>query len=1128
MSGYNLGTASGRISIDGKGAALGFKVAQTAAGSFFDLIKYRVKEVQDLGKKMAGAGLAGTAGFGLAIKTAADFQQQMSGVAAVVNGTGDEMDALKQKALKLGADTSFSASEAASAIEELAKAGIGVEDILNGAAEGAVNLAAAGGVGLAEAATIASNAMNQFGIDASHVTDVADVLAGVANVSAADVDDLGQALQQSGAVAALAGLSFRDTSIALGEMADAGVRGSDAGTSLKTFLNRLIPVTDKQRAKFQELGLVTYRLADANKALRKLGLKQQKSMSGVNKVLDAYFDKAGLASSGTATMQRKIQDYLRANGAMRNAFFKTDGSIKGLKGIQDTLAKSLEGMTNEQKLATLQVLFGADAMRASAILANKGADGYAAYNDELAQTTAADVAKKRLDNLAGAIEEFRGSVETALITIGDVFLPMLKKFFEALTWLVNIFNKLPKGVKVAIAVLGALASSGLLVLGVFLAMLPILISIFAHFLLMRIITSITGGFRLFFATLKAGNGVLAATEAGALRTGGSLRVLTGRMLASSKAAVITGKAFLRMWAFITGPIGIAIGIILAIVGIGVLLYKKWKPFHDLVDKIAGILKEKLLAVWAALQPVLLAAWEALKKVGDFIVQSLLPVLVQVGKELFGKLMDGWRQISEAVLTQLLPALKDLWAKIQGDLIPAMISLWQAVQPVIKFVGGVLVVVFKVLAGILLWVGKMFIKYLLPIIIKVVGWLAGQLIDAVVGFIKAVIQVITGVVKLFSGLIDFFKGLFTGNWSKMWQGIKEIFVGIWDIIWGLLKAYWYVGFIKLLGLGFKAVFAIFKYGWKFILAIFKGAGKGIWAAVKWIGEFVWKLITGYFKLWINVFKWGWRFITKVVRGAINLVKSIIFGVFKIIKGIITRDIALIRNVFSRAWNFVKNRTVTAFTRIRDAVKNTIGGVVDFVKGLPGKIIDAVKGFGTLLYDAGRKLIQGLLDGLNSMIQPLKDGVSKIADIVGRFWPGSPVREGPLVSWNDGKTGEKLVDMLLTGIDTSKKDIYKSAGAMAGALSDGLAKHVKAVPVDSWYDFGKSNPTQPVGLRSNQPKQLPRHLWRDHSRIVDGTLKIDKSGKAWIKATAQDVYDNNDRGTQAHHRMRGLRVDNGGNP
>ena len=231
MGQVNLGTAEGRIVIDGSGAQSGFSTATTAAQAFFDTVADRVNEIQDVGDKLTKIGAVAAGGFGLAVNAAAGFEQRLSGIKAVSGATEAQMAAISDKALQLGADTKFSASEAAQAIEELVKAGISVDDALNGAADATVNLAAAGEIELPRAAEIAANAMSVFNLQASEMPHVADLIAGAANASAIDVEQFAQSLQQSGAAANLAGLSFDDLSVGIAAMGNAGIKGSDAGVA---------------------------------------------------------------------------------------------------------------------------------------------------------------------------------------------------------------------------------------------------------------------------------------------------------------------------------------------------------------------------------------------------------------------------------------------------------------------------------------------------------------------------------------------------------------------------------------------------------------------------------------------------------------------------------------------------------------------------------------------------------------------------------------------------------------------------------------------------------------------------------------------------------------------------------
>lgn len=340
--------------------------------------------------KLAGAvGVAAAAykTFDIAVgsvKKAMDFEAQLSSIQALTGATGDEMAKMSALALKMGASTKYNAMEAAQGIEELLKAGLTPATVQAGGLEAALNLATAGGIELASAAEIMSTALNSYKKDGMSAAEASNILAGTANASATGVEDLRQSLAAVSAVAAGVGLTFADTNIALGLFANNGLKGSDAGTSLKTMLQNLQPTTKDQIALFRSLGLVT---------------------------------KDG-----------------------SNAFYDAKGNIKPLQAISGTLRKSLAKLTNQQRALALETMFGTDAVRAANILFNEGADGVADFQKEMSKVTALDVAKKKMDNAAGAVEQFQGALETLQISALMPTMPLIKRFATAAAGMVEQYT----------------------------------------------------------------------------------------------------------------------------------------------------------------------------------------------------------------------------------------------------------------------------------------------------------------------------------------------------------------------------------------------------------------------------------------------------------------------------------------------------------------------------------------------------------------------------------------------------------------------------------------------------------------------------------------------------------------
>ncbi|QLQ37996.1 phage tail tape measure protein [Micromonospora robiginosa] len=345
-------------------------------------------------------GLVAAAGFGAAVAMAAKFDKQMSEVAAVSDATGKELDQLRQAALKAGADTAFSATEAAKAEAELAKAGLKTSDILGGALNGSLALAAAGSLDLAESADIAAKTMNVFKLKGADVGHIADVLAAAANKSATDVHEMGEALKQGGLAANAAGMGLEETVGTLAAFADRALVGSDAGTSLKTALMMLQAPTDKARALMDQLGIAAY---------------------------------------------------------------DTNGEFIGTTRLAGVLQKALGGLTQEQRNAALAAIFGADGMRAANImyeLGEKGIQDYVKAVDD--QGAAADVAAKKMDNLAGDVEKLKGSLETMAIEAGSGANGGLRLLVQAAGALVDELGQLPPALTSTLTVMAGVAGGAML------------------------------------------------------------------------------------------------------------------------------------------------------------------------------------------------------------------------------------------------------------------------------------------------------------------------------------------------------------------------------------------------------------------------------------------------------------------------------------------------------------------------------------------------------------------------------------------------------------------------------------------------------------------------------------------
>ncbi len=360
------------------------------------------------------------------------------GCGAVSGPTGEKLKQLSGLALQLGKDTVFSAKDAALGLEEMVKGGIKIPDILNGGAKAILNLASAGGVALPDAAEIGANALSMFGLKGEDLARVSDLIAGAANASSLSVTDFKFSLAAAGAVAAGSGQTIDDLSQAIAVMGAAGIKGSDAGTSLKTMLGNLQPTTKAQVEQMRELGLITVDQTKLFAALRQQGI-DPRTVAQKDQMTALMMAVTGWDGVKKMTTEQKEvwADASEKLGVYENKFIDANGKFKSMAEIAELLQTHTEGLTDAQRMQALETIFGSDAIRAATIFAKEGGEGFAQMAADMGKVTAEAVGMQRLDNLAGSWEQLKGSLETAAITLGQHLLPSLRGLVDWGTRAVN-------------------------------------------------------------------------------------------------------------------------------------------------------------------------------------------------------------------------------------------------------------------------------------------------------------------------------------------------------------------------------------------------------------------------------------------------------------------------------------------------------------------------------------------------------------------------------------------------------------------------------------------------------------------------------------------------------------------
>lgn len=477
--------------------------------------------------------------FSEAVKTGMDFEAQMSRVKAISGATGEEFAKLKEQAKQLGADTAFSATEAAEGMENLASAGFSTSEII-AAMPGMLDLAASSGEDLASSADIAASTLRGFGLEASSAGHVADVLAKNAAETNAAVADTGEAMKYVAPVAKSMGIEFEETAAAIGIMADAGIKGSQAGTTLRGALSRIAKPTKAMQETMDELGL---------------------------------------------------------------SFYDSNGKMKSLADITEMLETKMSGLTDEQKNQALITLFGQESLSGMMALMDRGSGEVRKLTDEYKNCdgSAKDMAKTMQDNLSGAVEEFGGSVESLGIEIFENIKGPLKKAVGVGTTEINKLTKAIKNNKIEEIVpeeavntvqnlgkiAGTVAKGGIKTLGVATGtlaenldtLIPLTTAYFGAMGAYKVFQQASAGVKTLttayqgLQAMEKANTLISTAQKGSL-TGLQtvVGVLTGKVSAATAATGLFSKAY----AALGGPVGVAVVGIGALVA-GIVAYKSTLP-----------------------------------------------------------------------------------------------------------------------------------------------------------------------------------------------------------------------------------------------------------------------------------------------------------------------------------------------------------------------------------------------------------------------------------------------------------------------------------------------------------------------------------------------------------------------
>lgn len=739
--------------------------------------------IQSAGKSLVKTVTAPIAGVGIAaVKTAADYESAMSNVKAVTGATGDEFEELEKMGLDLGASTAWSAKECADAMKYTGMAGWKAEETVSGL-KGILDLASASGTDLARTSDIMTDAISAFGDKAIDSAKYADTMTKAITSGNVSVDTLGESYKYCGAICGTMKYSVEEITASLTVMGDQGIKGSQAGTALKNAISNMAAPTNHMKAAMDDLNI---------------------------------------------------------------SITNQDGSMKSWGEVVKNLQSSFGGLTEKQQAAYAKQIFGKESMAGMLAIINTSTKEYNELSDAIKNSGGAadETAKGMLANLNGQLTRLKGALEGAAITIGKKLSPYVATavgwvrkatdWFNRLSdaqvtsimkWagiaaaigpcilvfgkvvtgvgkVVSTFGKISGAIVNAGSIMGLLASPAGVVIGVLAAIAVAAVLVVKNWDKIRpVIMNVKEWFvGTFGGTIKQAVTGFRTVFVAAMDGIKSIMPGVGQFVKSTLQAAV--PVIRTIVSALAGALPKAIGIAKTVIkAVAPIIQTIFDTLGQMLPKVIGTVKTVVKSVAPVIQTLVGIISKAAPVIGNVftsVFQKLGPVIKTVGDTIKAAIPIVGSLLSKAfafvgnTIAKVMPAINTIVKTIGGALVFAI----RKASPVVTKLAGVFSAVFTKVFGIV----SSIVRKLRPafgvigtIVKSVMKVVQGTMVNAfsrvastistVVGGIKAVFG---GLMDVLSGVIDFISGVFTGNWSKAWEGVKGIFKGVCDALVGILK------------------------------------------------------------------------------------------------------------------------------------------------------------------------------------------------------------------------------------------------------------------------------------------------------------------------------------------------------
>ena len=931
------------------------RLAQEAANANTVLngIETAGRTMENVGGKMASVGgslaknvTAPIAAVGAAaVKTTADFDEQMSKVSAISGASGKDFDDLRDKAREMGAKTKFSATEAGQGFEYMAMAGWKSGEMLDGI-EGIMNLAAASGEDLGRTSDIVTDALTAFGLKAKDSAHFADVLAAASSNSNTNVSMLGESFKYAAPVAGALGYSAEDTAVALGLMANAGIKASQGGTALRNILTNMSKPTKDSSAAMERLGIS---LSD-----------DEGRMYSFREIMDQLREGFGHINMPAEEFNRRVS--------------QLDADLEAGNITQKKYDKALEELTMQaygaegaEKARAAAMLAGKNGMSGLLAIVNASEEDYEKLTGAVADSskefehagktykgTAEYMAAIMQDNLAGQVTVLKSAVQELAIQIGDALMPTVRNIVSKIQAFVEKLQKMDDGTRRTILRIAAFAAA----IGPALLMVGKLASGIGKGL--QAFSSLGKGILTFMNQAKLGVGA-----------GGKLAAAIGG-ISAPVAAVIAGvaalvAAFVHLWRnneeFRNKVTAIWNGVREKLSG-------AMKKITDAVNRlgfnfkdITGVMKSAWDGFCNGLAPVLEGVVKAAGEILEGIIDVVSGIIGTVTGLIIGFKDGDWSVFTQGLLDIINGVVNAIWGVVQGFFRMFGIELsdfdgdwgkvWEGMKSVFQKIWNAISGFFS---GI--W------EKLKSTVLTVTGAI-GSAVSSAWGSVKAVFD------KAWKAISSFFRGI----WEGMNAKVRDVLEGIKSAVsngWGAVKA---------------ATESILKAIKKFLSTTWESIRNMVGGVLDGIGEKVgtaWTNIKATVSGLMEKIKSGisekWEAAKTAVLTTVENIKAGISEKWAAVKTSVSSVMETIKGKIEKAWNAAK----TAVSDALDGIKTKVSTVWEAVKEKVSGVVNSVKTTVTNGFNAAKGSVERIFEGIKGTASTVWNGIrTTVTSVVNRI-------------------------------------------------------------------------------------------------------------------------------------------------